>query len=279
MKNGGNMIENKVTLITGVSSGIGREAAQLLAERGARVFGTVRNHSRNGAITDVELVHMDVTHDASVRDGVKSVLEKAGKIDILINNAGYGLTGALEETSVEEAQQQLDTNFFGVIRVTSAVLPAMRRQRSGRIVNISSALGFLPAPFMGIYGASKYALEGYTETLDHEVRIFGIRAVLVEPVFTKTNIGKNKKVAQNVIDAYAEQRVRTENAIQQRADQHDKPRRVAEVIHRAAIDDPPRLRYPVGEGVTLSRLRRFISVRMFDRSFRKRFRLDEPAWR
>jgi NAD(P)-dependent dehydrogenase (short-subunit alcohol dehydrogenase family) len=279
MKNGGNMIENKVTLITGVSSGIGRVTAQLLAERGARVFGTVRDFRRNGGLADVELVHMDVTDDASVSNGVNSVLEKTGKIDILINNAGYGLTGALEETSVEEAQQQFDTNFFGVLRVTQAVLPAMRRHRSGRIVNISSALGFLPAPFMGIYGASKYALEGYTETLDHEVRNFGIGAVLVEPVFTKTDIGKNKKVAQLALDAYTKQKERTEQAIQQRADSHDEPSRVAEVIYRALTDEPPHLHYPVGEGVTLSRLRRFVPVRLFDRRFRKRFQLNESSWR
>jgi NAD(P)-dependent dehydrogenase (short-subunit alcohol dehydrogenase family) len=215
------MIEDKIVLDKGVSSGIGRETAQLLAERGARVFGTVRDFRRNGNLPEVELVHTDLTDDASVREGVKSVFEKAGKIDILINNADYGLTGALEETGVEEAQQQFDTNFFGALRVTQAVLPAMRPQRSGCIVNISSALGFLPATFMGIYDTSKYALEGYTKTLDHEVRIFGIRAILVEPVFTKTTIGKNKKVAQNVIDAYAKEKERMEDAIQQRAGRHD----------------------------------------------------------
>jgi NAD(P)-dependent dehydrogenase (short-subunit alcohol dehydrogenase family) len=279
MKNGGNMTDDKVVLVTGISSGIGRETAELLDERGARVFGTVRNLRRNGDLPGVELVHMDVTDDASVRNGVKSVLEKAGKIDIVINNAGYGLTGALEETSIEEAQQQFDTNFFGVLRVIQAVLPAMRRERSGRIVNVSSALGFLPAPFNGIYGASKYALEGYTETLDHEVRIFGIRAVLVEPVFTKTKIGENKRIAQRVIDAYAEQKEQTQDAIQRRADKFDEPHRVAEVIYRAATDDPPRLRYPVGEGVTLTWLRRFVPARMFDRSFRKRFQLNEFTWR
>jgi NAD(P)-dependent dehydrogenase (short-subunit alcohol dehydrogenase family) len=279
MKNGGNMINDKIVLVTGVSSGIGRETAELLAEHGARVFGTVRDFRRNGDLPDVELVHMDVTREATVRDSVKSVLEKAGKIDILINNAGYGLTGALEETSVEEAQQQFDTNFFGVLRVTQAVLPAMRRQRSGRIVNISSALGFLPAPFNGIYGASKYALEGYTETLDHEVRIFGIRAVLVEPVFTRTDIDKKKKFAHRVIDAYAAQKQHVEAAIQKRADRFDEALRVAEVIYRAATDDPPRLRYPVGEGVTLTWLRRLVPVRMFDRTFRKRFQLDKSTGR
>ena len=131
---------------------------------------------------------------------------------------------------------------------------------------------------MGIYDTSKYALEGYTKTLDHEVRIFGIRAILVERVFTKTAIGKNKKVAQNVVDAYAKEKERMEDAIQQRAGRHDESCRVAEMFYRAAADDPPRLRYSDGEGVTLSRLRRSVPVSIFDKRSRERFQLNEPAW-
>jgi NAD(P)-dependent dehydrogenase (short-subunit alcohol dehydrogenase family) len=138
------MIENKVVLVTGVSSGIGRETAQLLAERGARVFGTVRDLGRADPIAKVELVLMDVTDDKSVKDGAESVLESAGKIDILINNAGYSIAGGLEETSIEEARQLFETNFFGALRVIQAVLPSMRRNGYGRIVNISSMLGVFP---------------------------------------------------------------------------------------------------------------------------------------
>src|SRR5438046_9434262 len=181
------MIENKVALITGVSSGIGRETAQLVAERGARVFGTVRDLSRADPIAKVELVLMDVTDDKSVKDGAESVLENAGRIDILINNAGYSIAGGLEETSIEEARQLFETNFFGALRVIQAVLPSMRRNGYGRIVNISSMLGVLPGPYRGMYVASKHALED-TKTLDHEVRTFGIRAALVEPVYSKTKI-------------------------------------------------------------------------------------------
>jgi len=169
-------VENKVVLITGVSSGIGRETAQLLAERGGRVFGTVRDLGRADPIAKVELVLMDVTDDKSVKDGAESVLKNAGKIDILINNAGYSIAGGLEETSIEEARQLFETNFFGALRVIQGVLPSMRRHGYGRIVNISSMLGVLPGPFRGMYVASKHALEGYTKTLDHEVRAFGIRA-------------------------------------------------------------------------------------------------------
>jgi NAD(P)-dependent dehydrogenase (short-subunit alcohol dehydrogenase family) len=242
------MITNKVALITGISSGIGREAAQLLAERGGRVFGTVRDLSRARGIAHVELIPMDVTDDQSVTDGVKSVLETAGQLDFLVNNAGYALGGALEEASIQEAQQQFDTNFFGALRVIQAALPAMRKQGDGRIVNISSMLGILPAPYRGIYAASKHALEGYTETLDHEVRTLGIRALLVEPGFTKTRI-----------------------------EHGDEPSAVAEVIYRALTDESPRMRYPVGKGVRLSRLRRFVPTRMFERRFRAQFRLDEPV--
>src|SRR4030095_4920080 len=134
-------LENKTTLVTGVSSGIGREIAQLLAERGARVFGSVRDPKSANPIDGVEIVRMDVTDDASVSAAVQSIEQKAGPVRLLVNNAGYALTGALEETSIEEARQQFETNFFGVLRVTNAVLPTMRENGYGRIVSISSALG------------------------------------------------------------------------------------------------------------------------------------------
>jgi NAD(P)-dependent dehydrogenase (short-subunit alcohol dehydrogenase family) len=269
------MDENRVALITGVSSGIGRETARLLAERGARVFGTVRERRPAEVLAGVELVRMDVTNESNVKEAVQSVLQQAGSIHVLVNNAGYALGGGLEETSVQEAQHQFETNFFGVLRVTQAVLPAMRRQGGGRIVNISSVLGFLPGPYRGIYAASQHALEGYTETLDHEVRHFGIRAVLIEPTFTRTSVDRNAKAAHAALDAYAEQRERVEEVIQQNIAHGDHPRTVAEVVYRALVAESPRLRYPVGDGVRLSRLRRFVPARMFDKRFRKQFLLDQ----
>jgi NAD(P)-dependent dehydrogenase (short-subunit alcohol dehydrogenase family) len=267
-------LKNKTTLVTGVSSGIGREIAQLLAERGARVFGTVRDPKSAKPIHGVEIIRMDVTDDASVNAAVQGVVEKAGPIQSLVNNAGYALSGALEETSIEEARQQFDTNFFGVLRVTSAVLPGMRASRSGRIVNISSVLGFLPAPHMGIYAASKHALEAYTETLDHEVRRFGVRALLVEPAYTKTSLSGNTKSARLALDAYANERKRATAAMVKNIETGDDPRSVAEAVWEALSAKSPRLRYPVGKGVTLSRLRRFVPAGMFDKSFRKQFQLD-----
>ena len=268
------MIENKVVLITGVSSGIGRETAQLLAQRGARVFGTVRDLGRADPIAKVELVLMDVTDDKSVKDAVKSILENAGRIDILINNAGYSIAGGLEETSIEEARQLFDTNFFGVLRVTQAVLPSMRRHGYGRIANISSMLGVLPGPYRGMYVASKHALEGYTKTLDHEVRTFGIRATLVEPVYTKTKITTNEKTVQAAVPAYSDEKQRVTEIIEREIANGDDPNVVAKVVYDAVTANSPRLHYPVGEGVMLSRLHRFVPSRMFDSVLRKRFQLD-----
>jgi RND family efflux transporter MFP subunit len=267
-------LENKTALVTGISSGIGREIAQLLAERGARVFGSVRNPKSASPIRGVDLVSLDVTDDDSVKAAVQTIGQKAGPVHLLVNNAGYSLMGALEETSVDEARQQFETNLFGMLRVTNAILPGMRQQGFGRIVNISSVLGFLPAPYMGVYAASKHAVEGYTETLDHEVRRFGVRALLVEPAYTKTKIRGNSKFPKVALEVYADERKRLTDAVQQNIEHGDEPRIVAEAVYQALTAKSPRLRYPVGKGVALSRMRRFVPAGMFDKSFRKQFQLD-----
>src|SRR6266571_1435691 len=249
-------LKNKITLVTGVTSGIGREIAQLLAERGARVFGTVRNPQSASPIRGVEIVRMEVTDDSSVSEAVQSIEQQAGPIGLLVNNAGYSFMGALEETSVAEARQQFETNLFGVLRVTNAILPGMRQQGDGRIVNISSVLGFLPAPYWGIYAASKHAVEGYTETLDHEIRRFGVRALLVEPAYTKSKINGNTQSSKISIDVYAEERKRLTDAARQNIERGDDPGVVAEAVWKALTAKSPRLRYPVGKGVALSRIDR-----------------------
>jgi len=266
-------LKNKTTLVTGVSSGIGREIAQLLAERGARVFGTVRN-PKSKPIHGVEIVQMDVTEDASVSAAVQTIEHKAGPVQLLVNNAGYSFMGALEETSVDEARQQFETNLFGVLSVTNATLPGMRQQGYGRIVNISSVPGFLPAPYWGIYAASKHAVEGYTETLDHEIRRFGVRALLVEPAYTRSKLSGNTKSAKITLKVYADERKRLTDAAGQNIERGDDPRLVAEAVWKALTAKSPRLRYPVGKGVALSRMRRFLPAGMFDKSLRKQFQLD-----
>jgi NAD(P)-dependent dehydrogenase (short-subunit alcohol dehydrogenase family) len=146
------------------------------------------------------LLEMDVRNDASVQRAIQTVIAEARRIDVLVNSAGVTLLGSTEETSIAEAQSLFDTNVFGILRTTQAVLPHMRTQRSGRIVNVSSVLGFLPAPYMGLYSASKHAVEGMSETLDHEVRKLGIRVVLVEPSYTRTNLDTNARLDSLVVD-------------------------------------------------------------------------------
>jgi short-subunit dehydrogenase len=263
----------KVTLVTGASSGIGREIAMHLARRGARVFGTARNPETAQPVPGVELVRMDVTDDASVSKALREITQKAGSVEVLVNNAGYGLTGALEETSLQEARDQFETNFFGVVRVTNAVLGGMRQAAYGRIVNISSVVGFMPAPFMGMYAASKHALEAYTETLDHEIRQFGLRASLIQPAYTKSNINQNEKSAHIQLDAYAVPRKRMREIVSQGVKNGDDPQVVADAVSHAVTAKFPRLRYAVGKGALLSRLRRFAPAAFFDWAIRKESKL------
>jgi short-subunit dehydrogenase len=270
-----NQLTNKTVLITGVSSGIGREIAQLLALNGAHVFGTVRNKPSAQPIPGVELASMDVTKDSDINAAIQSVKKSAGPIHYLVNCAGYALTGAIEETSLDEARQQFETNFFGLFQVTKAVLPGMREQKFGRIVNISSAFGFLPAPSLGIYGATKHAVEGFTESLDHEVRPFGVRALLVEPAFTKTKFNVNSKPAAGELGAYAKLRERMNIVREWSVQNGDPASAVAQGVLEALTASSPKLRYPIGKAATLSRLRRFVPAGAFDKSLRKQFKLDQ----
>lgn len=267
-------LKNKTALVTGASSGIGREIAQLLAERGARVFGTARNPESASPIPGVEMIGMDVTDDDSVAGAVQGIVQKAGPIHFVVNNAGYGLSGAVEETSLTEARQQFETNFFGILRVTSAVLPGMRQAGFGRFANISSVVGLFPSPFMAMYAASKHSLEGYTESLDHEVRSFGVRALLIEPAFTKSNIAHSGQDAELRLNAYATHRERSSQSVRKGIANGDDPHLVAEAVFTALTAKSPRLRYPVGKGITLSRLRRFLPSCLFDRAIRKELQLD-----
>jgi NAD(P)-dependent dehydrogenase (short-subunit alcohol dehydrogenase family) len=175
-----------VALVTGASSGIGKAAALALAQAGFEVIGTSRNASRVADRDGVTFLDLDVASDESVTAVVQRVIERYGRLDVLVNNAGIGSSGAAEETSVAQDQSVFDVNVLGVIRMTKAVLPHMRAQGRGRIINVSSILGFIPQPFMAVYAASKHAVEGYSESLDHEIREHGVRALLVEPAVTKT---------------------------------------------------------------------------------------------
>lgn len=267
------MSNSTVVVITGVSSGIGRQAAERFAKRGCRVFGTVRNPATAQPIAGVDLIQMDICDEASISQGVDHIIAQAGRIDVLVNNAGMMMLGATEETSIAEAQSLFDTNVFGILRTTQAVLPHMRRQGAGRIVNVSSVLGFLPAPYMGLYSASKHAVEGLSETLDHEVRQFGIRVALVEPSFTKTNLDLNAPQAASRIPAYDSERSVVSQAIQNNVQKAPQPDGVASTIVDAALGAWKMRRTPKGEASLLSKLRRFMPAGPVEKGLRKTFGL------
>jgi NAD(P)-dependent dehydrogenase (short-subunit alcohol dehydrogenase family) len=267
------MMQNNIALVTGVSSGIGRATAELLAQHGFRVFGTMRRPGED-APSGVQVLPLDVRDDASVRACVDRVLESAGRIDLLVNNAGVALYGALEEVSMEQARAVFETNFFGVLRMTQAVLPIMREQGRGRIVNIGSVTGFIPIPFEGIYSASKHALAGYSEALDLEVRRFGIHVSLIEPSFIRTDIDRNSAEADRRLTAYEAQRQRTMEVLRQSVERGNPPSMVARAVLSAARSPKPRGRYLVGRDARILRsLRTLLPPSWFEMGLRRRFRL------
>ena len=262
-----------VAIVTGASGGIGQATARALHAAGYRVFGTSRRPPATRS-PGIEYLACDVTSDESVQTAVGQVLAKAGRVDLLVNNAGVGLIAGAEESSLEQAKSLFDVNLFGVFRTTKAVLPAMRRQGSGRIINISSVMGLIPAPFMALYAASKHALEGYSESLDHEIRATGVRVVLVEPAYTRTSFEGNVYQADQQLDVYQTARTNAEGVMRDEMKTADTPELVANAVVKAATEAKPHRRYPAGRTARqVSLLRRFVPASAFDRSLRKQMRL------
>lgn len=258
-----------VALVTGAKSGLGRFAARALFDAGYQVVGTSRNTAGLDDEQNLSFLELDVTRDESVVAAVDTVIARFGRIDVLVNNAGMGLNGASEENSINQSQRLFDINVYGVMRMTNAVLPHMRRQGSGRIVNISSIFGLMPAPFMAAYSATKFAVEGYSESVDHEVRDDNIRVVLVEPGGTRTGFDDNTAEPDNPLSAYEHRRRRSNQAVADQVNNGDDPLVVAKAIVSAATDKSPKLRYPAGSARRLSALRRFAPRRVFDEQLRK----------
>ena len=269
-----------VVLVTGVSSGIGRAVASAFAEKGFEVFGTSRNPQTTEPVAGVELVRLDVTDDASVTAAVSTVVQRAGRIDILVNNAGAGVFGAAEETSIGQAQQLFETNFFGLARLTREVLPYLREQRSGRIINVSSVLGFLPSPYGSFYAASKHAVEGYSESLDHETREFGVRVSVVEPGYTNTSFEANATDADSPLDSYETLREHVKRAITEALYSGDDPAVVARAVVKAATSRRPKLRYPAGPlARRLALLKKYAPAGLLDNGIRKANKLNKAPKR
>jgi NAD(P)-dependent dehydrogenase (short-subunit alcohol dehydrogenase family) len=237
--------QKRVVLVTGASSGIGRCCAEFLAQQGYRVYGASRRPASSPLI---ESISMDVGNDASVRHAVAGLLERERRIDIVVNNAGIAIAGAVEDTSIDEAREQFEVNFFGVLRVCRAVLPRMRQQRAGYVVNVGSIAGLIAVPYQGLYSASKFALEGFSESLRLELRRFGIHVVLIEPGDHPTGLTDNRRKTADS-ETSAAYRDRFNRAIDRMAADErggPDPQAIARLLHRIVRHPRPRLRYTVG---------------------------------
>jgi len=258
-------IKDKVVLITGASSGIGKAIAYELMLMGNRVYGTSRkvvtgstriypdSVSKDQKVVEegmgfIEMVQLDVRSEESIKNAVEYVVKKEGHIDILINNAGYGIAGAIEDTTYEEAFSQFDTNFFGVMRICRNVVPIMRREGKGLIINISSVAGLISIPFQSMYSASKFALEAMTEALRIELKPFGIKVVIIEPGDTNTGFTDNRVLVKgaNKESIYYEKFNKSVNTMIKDEKNGPGPETVAKVVIKAAARKNPPVRIAVG---------------------------------
>lgn len=268
-------MSTKVALVTGASSGIGKATAERLAKAGYKVYGTSRRGVAAG-LQSFDMLALDVTSDESVEAVVAEVIRLQGRIDLLVNNAGFGVAPAgAEESSIAQAQSIFDTNFFGLVRMIRAVVPHMRRQGSGRILNMGSVLGFLPMPYGALYAATKHAVEGYSESLDHELRGWDIRVSVIEPAYTKTGFDANLLAPDARRDEYQAVRAALDKTLKQVMATADAPEVVAETVLKAAQASRPKARYTAGAlAGRLKLLRRFAPAGVLDQGIRKDLRLD-----
>jgi NAD(P)-dependent dehydrogenase (short-subunit alcohol dehydrogenase family) len=268
---------SQTALVTGASSGIGAATARLLHARGFTVFGTTRSTNPTSP-PDFTMLSLDVTSDASVRECIDRVLSQTGRIDVLVNNAGYVLNGAIEETSLAEAKDQFETNFFGVIRLVNAALPSMRQARAGRIINIGSLVGLIAVPYSAFYCATKFALEAYSESLWYELKPFVVGVSLIEPGYIRTSISQAARTAEGLLPAYEGPRNRVTAAIKDGVEKGCSPELVAKAILHAATSRNPRLRYRVGSDATwLPRIRKAVPWSVFAFGLRRQFALHTKA--
>jgi NAD(P)-dependent dehydrogenase (short-subunit alcohol dehydrogenase family) len=276
-------ITHRIAVVTGSSSGIGFETALLLARSGFHTYATMRNLEKSKKITEIanteklplQVVQLDVNDDISVKNAIDKIVVAAEnkRIDVLVNNAGYGLFGPLADTSIEEIKAQFETNLFGVIRVTQQVLPIMRKQNSGgTIVNVSSVGGRIGVPVLSAYQSTKFALEGLSESMSYELEPFGIRVVIIEPGFIRTNIINSSTSAEKALDPKSPyfplmQKVKNYfKSMMENASSSSPPAEVAKVILQAITSENPQLRYTVGNDAAAIIQAR---VNMPDKEFRK----------
>jgi short-subunit dehydrogenase len=255
--------DQRIAVITGSSSGIGFETSLMLARNGFYTYATVRKLDEGSKqITDIaekenlslQTIQLDVNNEQSVIEGVNRISKEKGKIDVAVNNAGFDLMGPLEETSMDQVKEQFETNFFSTVRVMQAVIPIMRKQRSGRIVNIASVGGRIAVPFHSPYHGTKFAIEGLSESVQYELEPFGIKIILVEPGEVGSSFWKNMKKAAKTNDSpYMQMANNMAEAQRQLAQNSVHPSEVAKMILQAVTSDNPSFRYIVGQDAAMTR--------------------------
>ena len=274
--------KEKVAVVTGSSSGIGFETSLLLARNGFYTYATMRNLNKSLKIKEIaekenlhlKVLKLDVTDDESVKDAIRQIIDESSRIDVLVNNAGYGVMGAVEDLSLNEFKSQFETNFFGVIRVTKEVIPIMRKQGNGNIINVSSVGGIIGLPLNSAYISSKFALEGWSESMRYELEQFGVDVLLIEPGVVKTNFFENVVINNNNNMSSPDNKTSAYSQLTQKlfegfvpmlnSSTSSAPSDVAEVIYQAIESNNREVRYPVGkDAVSIIKMRQKLSDKDF----------------
>jgi NAD(P)-dependent dehydrogenase (short-subunit alcohol dehydrogenase family) len=283
------MGNEKIAVVTGSSSGLGLVTCVELARNGYRVVATMRDLGRGARLEEaaqkagvrdrLDLRRLDITETDTLAGAVEAIVRDHGRIDVLVNNAGFSSAGFAEDIQLHELRHQMETNFFGNVAMTKAVLPVMRKQRSGHIIQVSSIVGRLTAPLLSSYSASKFALEGWSEALRIEVHSLGIRVVLIEPGDYDTDIWeRNVVIGKQAMDPSSPNRERSQRFVEfikSRASKRRDPREVAQLIVRVANDANPKLRYVIGPDAKLQlRFRALMPWRKYERIVAKATKID-----
>lgn len=271
--------QEKVAVVTGSSSGIGFETSLLLSRNGIYTYATMRNLSKSKKLNDIvekenlplKVLQLDVTDDKSVKDSISQIKDESSRIDVLVNNAGYDVMGAVEDISIDEFKSQFETNLFGVIRVTKEVLPIMRNQRAGNIINISSVGGRIGIPLNSAYISSKFALEGLSQSMRYELEQFGIDVILIEPGVVKSNFFENADVVNNktnnTISPYSQLTQKLYEGFEPmlKSSSSSLPSDVAKIIYQAIESNNREVRYLVGkDAVSIINARQKLSDKEFE---------------
>lgn len=267
---------SKVAFITGGTSGIGRAVCMYLSSKGITVYGSGRTVNNGDQLDGFNLLQCDVTSDESVKSAIKYIIDKEGKIDLLVNNAGIGMAGSIEDSEIEEIRNIFNTNVAGTLRMCKAVLPHMRQQKSGLIINISSVGGLMGLPYRGIYSSSKSSVELISEAMSMEVMKFGVKVVLIEPGDFNTSINQNRKVSQKTKNSvYKEEFEYIHNVINAEVTNGQNPFKIGKLVYKIMHKNNPRVRYNTGDfssKLALS-LKRLLPTRLFERIIMNHYKM------